>query len=140
MTVALEDLGQALKRLQHRHHVTLDAKLSTLGITLVQWDALRAIDRNPDASSHQLAQITFQTDQAFGTLAGRMVERGLIERSPGTGRAILHRLTPTGETLLREGRAIVNQIFSESFACLTPAEHDLLYDLLTRLLSGFDGR
>ena len=65
MTVALEDLGKAVKRLQHRHHRTMDTRLAALGSTLVQWDALRAISQNPDASSHHLAQVTFQTDQSF---------------------------------------------------------------------------
>jgi DNA-binding MarR family transcriptional regulator len=134
MTVTLEDLGQAVKRLQHRHHRTLDARLLPLGITLVQWDALRAISRHPDASLHHLAQVTFQTDQSFGALANRLVERGWIDRIAGPGRAIHHHLTPPGETLLLEGRTAVNAVFSESFAALTPDEHDILYDLLTRLL------
>jgi hypothetical protein len=72
MCVLLEDLGQAVKRLQHRHHRTVDARL-------VQRDALRAISRHPNASSHRLAQLTFQTDQSFGTLAVRLVARGLID-------------------------------------------------------------
>ena len=134
MTVALEDLGLAVKRLQHRHHRTADTRLSALGISLVQWDALRAISQNPNASSHHLAQVTFQTDQSFGTLAERMVARGLIDRVAGSGRALRHRLTPAGETLLQEGRKVVNEFLTESFAPLTPTELDTLYDLLTRLL------
>ncbi len=134
MTVPLETLGLAVKRLQHRHHRTVDTRLSALGISLVQWDALRAISQNPDASSHHLAQVTFQTDQAFGTLAERMVARGLIDRAAGSGRALRHRLTPAGETLLQEGRKVVNAFLTESFAPLTATERDTLYDLLTRLL------
>ena len=76
-----EDVAQMIKRLQHRNHRTLDTKLASLGTTLVQWDALRAISRTPDASSHHLAQVTFQTDQSFGTLANRLESRGLIERT-----------------------------------------------------------
>jgi DNA-binding MarR family transcriptional regulator len=138
MGVVLEDLGQAVKRLQHRHHRTLDARLVPLGITLVQWDALRAINQHPNASSHRLAQLTFQTDQSFGTLAGRLVARGLIDRVTGFGRALQHRLTPAGESLLSKGRTVVNEILSESFSPLSPAELDTFYDLLTRLLHGPD--
>ena len=139
MVVALEDLAQAIKRLQHRHHRTLDARLVPLGITLVQWDALRAISRHPNASSHRLAQLTFQTDQSFGALAGRLVARGLIDRVTGPGRAIRHRLTPAGEALLSEGHTVYNEVFSQSFSPLSPTELDTLYDLLTRLLRGPDG-
>jgi DNA-binding MarR family transcriptional regulator len=136
MGVALEDLALAVKRLQYRHHRTLDAKLVPLGITLVQWDALRAISRHPDASSHRLAQLTFQTDQSFGALAGRLVARGWIERITGPGRAIRHRLTPSGEALLHEGHSVYNEVISQSFSPLSPTELDTLYDLLTRLLNG----
>jgi DNA-binding MarR family transcriptional regulator len=125
--------------LQHRHHRTLDARLAPLGTTLVQWDALRAISRHPGASSHRLAQLTFQTDQSFGTLAGRLVARGLIDRIAGPGRAIRHCLTSAGEALLSKGHTVVNEVFSESFAPLSPTELDTLYDLLIRLLRGPDG-
>lgn len=137
MGVALEDLGQAVKRLQYRHHRALDTKLAPLGITLVQWDALRAIGQHPDASSHRLAQLTFQTDQSFGALAGRLVTRGLIDRVTGSGRALRHRLTPSGEVLLSKGHTVVNEVLSQSFSPLSPPEKDTLYDLLTRLLDGF---
>ncbi len=136
MVVALEDLGQAVKRLQYRHHRTLDARLAPLGITLVQWDALRAISRHPNVSAHRLAQVTFQTDQSFGALAGRLVARGWIERISGPGKSIRHRLTPSGETLLREGLAVYNEVISQSFSPLSPRERDTLYDLMTRLLNG----
>jgi hypothetical protein len=36
---------------------------------------LHHLHANPDASLHDLAQLTFQSDQAFGTLAGRMKSR-----------------------------------------------------------------
>jgi DNA-binding MarR family transcriptional regulator len=135
MAVQLEDLGQAVKRLQHRHHRTADTRLLPLGISLVQWDALRAISRHPNASSHRLAQVTFQTDQSFGALANRLVARGLIERVTGPGRAIRHNLTPTGETLLDKGRSLMHELLSESFSPLSPTELDTFYELLTRLLA-----
>ncbi|OLB45698.1 MAG: MarR family transcriptional regulator [Chloroflexi bacterium 13_1_20CM_54_36] len=139
MVVLLEDLGRDVKRLQHRHHRTVDARLVPLGITLVQWDALRAISQHPNASAHRLAQLTFQTDQSFGALAGRLVARGLIDRVTGPGRALHHRLTPAGEALLSKGRTVVNEVFSESFSPLSPMELETFYDLLSRLLHGPDG-
>src|SRR5260370_28585474 len=102
MTVELQDLALAVKRLQHRHHRTLDARLAPLGITLVQWDALRAISRHPNASLHRLAQLTFQTDQSFCSLAGRLVARGVIDRGAGAWRALRPPLTPARKGLLRK--------------------------------------
>src|SRR5689334_11570483 len=106
MAADLEILGRAVKRAQYRQHRTLDAALNVIGTTIVQWDALRAIARLPGASAHALAQATFQTDQAFGTLANRLEAQGMILRRPGEGRRIEHRLTPAGEGKLREANAI----------------------------------
>lgn len=128
-------MGLSVKRLQMRHHRAANAGLAALDITLVQWDALRHLDENPDASLHDLAQLTFQTDQSFGALAGRLIERGLIERVPGPGRAVHHRLTAKGLALRRAGDQIVDGVVARSFAPLTPAELQTFDDLLIRLLS-----
>lgn len=134
MSRSLQDVGLAIKRVQVRHHRALDSRLSGLGITLVQWDALRHLDQNPGASLHDLARLTFQSDQAFGTLAARMIGRGLIERVPGPGRAVRHRITARGRTLLADGSRIADAVLSESFAPLTGRQLDTLGDLLDRLL------
>jgi DNA-binding MarR family transcriptional regulator len=133
---SLQDLGLAVKRLQMRHHRAANAQLAELDISLVQWDALRHLHQNPDASLHDLAQLTFQSDQAFGTLAARMISRGLIERVPGPGRAVRHRLTPKGAHVREAGATILDRVLAESFNSLTPAQQTAFGELLRRLLNG----
>jgi DNA-binding MarR family transcriptional regulator len=123
-----------------RHHRAIDAGLAPLGISLVQWDALRHLEENPSASLHDLALLTFQSDQSFGTLAGRMIQRGLIERVAGPGRAVRHRLTDRGRSLRKEGDAIVERVLRESFANLTAQELSVLDGLLLRVLAQPDAR
>jgi DNA-binding MarR family transcriptional regulator len=118
MATDLELLGQMLKRAQYRNHRTMDAALHDVGVSLVQWDALRAIDRMPGASAHDLAVATFQSDQAFGTLATRLVERGLILRSAGVGRRLVHTLTAAGRAALDGGHAVAVDVLEELFAPL----------------------
>jgi DNA-binding MarR family transcriptional regulator len=134
MSSDLLPLGLAIKRVQHRHHRMLEAALIEIGTTLAQSNALRAIALNPDSSAHKLAGLTFQTDQSFGALANRMVDRGLIRRVAGEGRAILHHLTPEGERLLEEGRAVSERVLATSFAPLTKAERTQLHGLLAKML------
>ncbi|MGI5242407.1 MarR family winged helix-turn-helix transcriptional regulator [Dactylosporangium sp. CA-139066] len=134
MTRALSEIGLSIKRLQMRHHREANAALAPLGVSLVQWDALRHLHRNPDASLHDLAQLTFQTDQSFGTLAARMIDRGLIERVPGPGRAVHHRLTEKGDALREEGQRILNGVLERSFAPLTQDQLAALDEILLRLL------
>ncbi len=134
MPTDLLPLGLAIKRVQHRHHRALDAGLIEIGTTLAQCNALRAIASNPDSSSHKLAGLTFQTDQSFGALANRMVERGLIERVAGEGRAILHHLTPEGERMLRAGDVVSERVLAASFASLNKGERRQLQGLLAKML------
>jgi DNA-binding MarR family transcriptional regulator len=133
MTTDLEALGLAIKRAQYRNHRTMDAALREIGVSLVQWDALRAIDRLPGASGHELAVATFQSDQAFGTLASRLVDRGLITRSAGRGRRLEHSLTDAGREALREGRRLSVSVLQDLFAPLDEAQRTELLRSLREL-------
>lgn len=128
------EVALAVKRLQHRHHRSLSAALAPLGLSLVQWDSLRHLHQHPNASLHDLAVLTFQTDQSFGSLAVRMADRGLIERVPGPGRAVRHRITSEGERIRAAGQKAVDGVFATSFQDLTPADLDQLGDLLDKAL------
>lgn len=124
----------SVKRLQHRHHRALSQALAPLGLSLVQWDTLRHLHERPESSLHDLAVLTFQTDQSFGSLATRMVERGLIERVPAPGRAIRHQLTAEGEHLRAAGQQRAAGVVATSFAGLSEAEIDQLAVLLNKAL------
>ncbi|MBF4588306.1 MarR family winged helix-turn-helix transcriptional regulator [Curtobacterium sp. VKM Ac-2887] len=130
MAADLEVLGQMIKRAQYRNHRTMDAALKDVGVSLVQWDALRAIDRMPGASGHELAVATFQSDQAFGTLATRLVERGLITRSAGRGRSLEHGLSDAGRTALQDGHSVASSVLDDLFA---PLDSDHRSELLRAL-------
>ncbi|NUR42372.1 MAG: MarR family transcriptional regulator, partial [Streptomyces sp.] len=62
MAADLQILGRAVKAAQYRQHRTLDSRLASVGSTLAQWDALRAVARTPGASARELAAATFQTE------------------------------------------------------------------------------
>jgi DNA-binding MarR family transcriptional regulator len=129
----VQALGRRIKQVQYRHHRALDARLNAVGTTLAQWDALRAIGRLPGASAHTLAIETFQSDQAFGTLANRLEAQELIERRPGRGRRIEHRLTSAGEVMLAAGHPVASLVLGTSFASLSEGERTILLELLLRI-------
>ena len=137
MPIPLQEIGLSVKRLQMRHHLAANKALAELGITIVQWDALRHLHQKPDASLHELAQLTFQTDQSFGTLAARMIDRGLIERVPGPGRAVKHRLTAKGDKVRAAGGAVMDEVLAHSFSTLTPTELEEFGTLIRRLLGNY---
>lgn len=118
----------------HRHHRALNRALAPLGLSLVQWDTLRHLHRQPDASLHDVAVLTFQTDQSFGSLATRMADRGLIERVPGPRRAVKHRLTEKGARLRAAGQDAVDAVFESSLSGLSADQLNQLGELLDTAL------
>ncbi|MFI6441734.1 MarR family winged helix-turn-helix transcriptional regulator [Streptomyces sp. NPDC050759] len=138
MHVELQELGRAVKQAQYRQHRALDSALQAVGTTLAQWDALRAISRSPGASARELAAATFQTEQAFGTLAGRLTAQDLVERRPGHGRRIEHHLTPAGRKVLAVGHSIADEVLADCFSALPNADRATLLELLQRLTTARD--
>ena len=133
MSISPEILGWLIKKVQYRHHRRADAALAAIDISLVQWNALREIERHPNASMHQLAELTFNSDQAFGTLSSRLLRLGLVTRSPGGGRITHHRLTAKGHTLYEQGRLLMTEIVTKSFAHLSVVERNTLHAILTKI-------
>ncbi|MEU9121127.1 MarR family winged helix-turn-helix transcriptional regulator [Streptomyces sp. NPDC048506] len=131
----LQVLGRAVKQVQYRQHRALESGLAAVGTTLAQWDALRAISRTPGASARALAAATFQSEQAFGTLAGRLVAQGLVERRPGHGRRIEHHLTASGEQTLKAGHGVADEVLAACYAPLPEEDRATLLDLLRRLMA-----
>lgn len=131
----LQDIGLSIKRVQHHNHREINKKLRALGISLVQWDTLRHISEKPNTSMHELALLTFQSDQAFGTLANRMQNLGIIKKNSGPGRAIRLSLTKKGIKLHLIGSGIVEKVVTETFAQLNPSQLKTLDSLLYQILN-----
>ncbi len=132
MSAPLKDIGLAVKRLQWRHHREGNRRLAPVGLSLVQWDVLRHLWFEPDASLHRLAGLTFQTDQAMGELARRMVNRGLLRREAGPGRIVQHRLTDNGKQARTAGAGVLDDVLDETVGVLTAPERAELLRLLTK--------
>jgi DNA-binding MarR family transcriptional regulator len=132
----LAQVGLAVKRLQWRHHRGATARLAAIGLSLPQWDVLRHLGENPDASLHALAELAFQTDQSMGAMATRMIDRGLLERRPGPGRAIRHRITEAGEQARAAGAEIMRAVMEETIGNLPDDDIRTLHRLLLAAAAG----
>jgi DNA-binding MarR family transcriptional regulator len=129
------ELSLLTRQVQHRRGVRINARLEPLGATLSQWLLLRRIAHNPGASTHQLAELTFQTDQACGNLVAKLAARGLVARRSAGGRAIRHELTAAGTALLTECDAIVRVLDEQEYAGLGEEELRAFKGVLQRLLA-----
>ena len=134
MPRSLQQTGLWVKRLQIQHQRAANDALQRLGLTIVQWDALRHFAGHPGASLHDLAVLTFQTDQSMGALAGRLVARGLLRRVSGPGRAVRHELTPAGTALFQQAADVMDGVLTASFRPLSADELATFDALLQRLV------
>jgi DNA-binding MarR family transcriptional regulator len=133
MASEAQQTGRVLKRAQYRNQRSMERALAQVGTTLAQWDALRAIDEAPNSSAHDLAVATFQSDQAFGTLANRLERHELIARAPGHGRRVEHLITKKGKQTLVAGEALNAEVAASSLAALNAEEVATLHKLLLRV-------
>lgn len=137
MSPSMQDVGVAVKQLQWLHHRVANRRMrAETGLSLTQWDVLGHLNREPDASLHDLAVRAYQTDQSMGELVGRMVERRLLVRAEGPGRAVRHRLTDHGRTAYRTGSSIADGVLAETVGTLTDDERASLHTMLTKAASG----
>lgn len=113
------DMAMLLRRAQLRKQLACEAALAQVGLTLPQWGMLYAVALEPDSSTHALALFIGQSDQSAGAVVSRLEQRGLLERRPGIGKAILHRITPDGDELLRRCNTIVEDVMTSLLTGLT---------------------
>jgi DNA-binding MarR family transcriptional regulator len=95
------EVALLLRRAQLRKQMACETELARWSMTLPQWGMLRSVAANPDSSTHALALLTGQSDQAAGAVVARLEQRGLLERRSGPGKAIRHRITGEGRNVLR---------------------------------------
>jgi DNA-binding MarR family transcriptional regulator len=113
------DVAMLLRRAQLRKQMACEAALAQAGLTLPQWGMLYAVATEPDSSTHALALCIGQSDQSAGAVVARLEQRGLLDRRPGVGKAILHRITPDGEELVRRCNTLVEDAMTQVLAGLS---------------------
>lgn len=127
------EISLLLKQVQHRKLTAVDDALMKLECSLSQWVILRRIERYPGASAHTLAQSAFQTDQSFGAITKRLIDRGLVVREQGKGRAFSHRLSEAGISLLKLCNPVVKKTLEEKLQGLDEDELETFGDLLAKI-------
>ncbi|MGW5018415.1 MarR family winged helix-turn-helix transcriptional regulator [Streptomyces cacaoi] len=134
--VATSDVWRAgvlLREVHQRKHQAIDAALKPCGTSMSQYVVLLAIAEQPDASSHEVAVRTAQTDQSVGAMLRRLVDGGLVERTEGPGRIYRHRLSAPGRALVERCEGPVGRVLAVEFSALSATEMAQLRELLERL-------
>lgn len=133
-------IGMLLPRVLNLKTAMVDKVLDGMGLTHSAWVVLKIISGNPGKSTHALAELCFVTDQSFGQMVSKLAARGLVERKPGFGKAILHELTGDGRDALAKADPLMKNALRELCSALNKEEGEMLAGFLERILGSKAGK
>lgn len=121
-------VGYELKRTQHALRITMDDTLREWDLTTPQYAVLTALMEEPGQSSAELARGSFVTPQTMNGIVQNLEERGLVMRQqhPNFGRILQAFLTPEGEALTHETKAIIDTVETQMTRLLSEDERRAL--------------
>ena len=127
--------GHLIRRAQQ---ISLSMYQAVIGteVTPIQYAALRILQDHPDIDQVTLAKYCALDTSTAATIAVKLEERGLVERTvvAENRRARALRLTPAGETLLEELVPSVHELRRRILEPLTEEEQQLFLALLTKFV------
>ena len=133
----------AVHRLSRRLNRWYDRQLANLGVTAGEWTVLEQLARSPGqapCTPSQLAEAANVAPSSMTHRLDRMVERGLIARSPDPDNRVRVRveLTDAGYKLYAQAIREANVVEADLLAGLTREEVQILAELLERVIAGLD--
>lgn len=133
-------IGLQLKQTQAALRSRMDGALREIGLTTPQYACLEWLAQMPGISNAELARRAFVTRQTMNTLLRALRDRGLVTRAEEApvGRALPTRLTPDGETLLRQAADRTTKINDAMVENLTPAQLAALREGLAACATALD--
>jgi DNA-binding MarR family transcriptional regulator len=134
-------LGYVLKRAQHALRMSMDDRLSHLGLTTAQFNVLSAVQQQPGISNASLARGAFVTAQSMLGIVASLEKTGLLHRTPHQihGRIMQSELTPKGTEVLASAREAINDVEQSMTSGFTADEIRTLLSMLQRCVGNMDG-
>jgi DNA-binding MarR family transcriptional regulator len=132
--VTAEHLHGLIRAVELHCRRGMDRELGQIGLSMVQWQALRLVSRHPGIRQRRLARLTGHSGQAFAMLLARMIRYDFVGRRAGRGQPATHELTRLGHILLPMADEIVADAQAQLFDRLDVSERAALKRLLSRVL------
>ena len=130
-----QQVGYLLRKAHQRATAIFMKHFGAHQLTPTQWTTLVRVLEQGSVSQNQLGRLTAMDPATIQGVAQRLIERGLIARTPDPKDGRRKRLAPTPA-----GKRIVNSLISEAYKVswdtlkpLTPSEKAQFLDLLSRL-------
>ena len=133
--VLRDQIGHLLRRAHQRATQIFLDTFEEAGLTPTQWAALAKLAEEGAASQNALGRLTAMDPATIQGVIGRLEKRGLIAREadPDDRRRTRLRLSPAGETLVRDLTARATTVSDRTLDPLDPEERRQLLELLKKV-------
>jgi DNA-binding MarR family transcriptional regulator len=133
-------IGFVLRRAHQRHVSIFAESMSGLSLTPQQFSALVKIQDEAAVSQNRLGRLTAMDPATILGVVQRLVQRGLVNRSPDPvdPRSTRLTLTTKGQELVASALPMAREATDRTLARLTAAERRDLLRLLGKLAAGED--
>ena len=131
----MSDLPFLLADISRLTRRRFDERARLIGVTRPQWRLLVTLSRDEGLNQGALAERLEVEPITLCRMVDRLEEAGLIERrrDPADRRAWRLYLSDKSRPLLDRLRAIADEVFGQALGEITPAEHDAVFETLTRM-------
>ncbi len=133
--MTIESIPWEIAETAHAIRRTFDRRAAPLGVTRAQWRVLAWVGREPGLRQVKLADNLDIEPITLCRIVDRLEEAGLVERrrDPEDRRAWRLHLTPGGEPLVEQLRALAGEMAREAFAGVCPEAVEALSQALARV-------
>lgn len=128
--------GYLIRRLHQLHYALFFEECADSDITPVQYGLMTILSTAPDADQIAIANSLGIDRTNVADVLRRLSDAGLVERrrSETDRRAVISRLTPRGEDVLRQFYPAMLRAQERLLECLEPLERDNFVATLVKLL------
>lgn len=130
----METLPFEIGETAHALRKAFDRRAAGMGVTRAQWKVLFRLTRQPGLRQIELADLLDIEPITLSRIVDRLEEAGLVERvaDPADRRAWRLHVTASAQPLVEKLRAVADEMISEAFAGIDPAEIEITRKVLAR--------
>ena len=137
-----ESIGYLLRQLRMAMERAVDAEMTALDLTCVQWGPLLMLDHGLGTTAAELARLAGVDTGAMTRMLDRLEAKGLLRRArcPKDRRVVQLQLTRDGERLCREIPYGLARVLNSLLRGFTESELETMKALTRRMLANAERR
>src|SRR4051794_39831478 len=131
----METLPFEISETAHALRKAFDRRACGHGVTRAQWKVLFRLTRDPGLRQIELADMLDIEPITLSRIVDRLEEAGLVERlaDPSDRRAWRLHVTARAQPLIEKLRAVADEMISDAFAGIDPAQIAITRSVLERV-------